>query len=249
MKVIKPHPQYGQIASEFLDKINNAGCFDTIMHTCWEFIKANNGSMACYYHLPPLGAKDYAPQYCVAQYGFPEKWAKKYLTENLGSVDPIPKHIISIAEPVRWTKLAEMLELTEEERYFATVANENVESDGFAIPVFGPNGRNGYFGIGFSGYEIQISTLLIARFQSMAQIAHQRYCTLLNTVADEEITLSDREKEILEWIIKGKSNSVISDIIGLSSHTVDTYLRRIYKKLDVSNRVTAALRAISVGVI
>ena len=51
------------------------------------------------------------------------------------------------------------------------------------------------------------------------------------------------------WVAKGKSNSVIADIIGISPNTVDTYLRRIFEKLEVSDRVTAALRGLAIGLI
>lgn len=61
--------------------------------------------------------------------------------------------------------------------------------------------------------------------------------------------LSPREKEVLHWVAKGKSNSVIADILGVSESTVDTFLRRIYSKLNATNRITAVVRAIRLGII
>lgn len=61
--------------------------------------------------------------------------------------------------------------------------------------------------------------------------------------------LSPREKEVLVWVAKGKSNSVIAEILGVSESTVDTFLRRIYTKLNATNRITAVVKAIRLGII
>ena len=52
-------------------------------------------------------------------------------------------------------------------------------------------------------------------------------------------SLSKREEEVLELLAKGYLYKEISDKLGLSNHTVDTYLRRIYEKLHVHSRTQA----------
>ncbi|WP_093162161.1 helix-turn-helix transcriptional regulator [Aliiruegeria lutimaris] len=61
--------------------------------------------------------------------------------------------------------------------------------------------------------------------------------------------LSQRQKEILSWVALGKSNSVIASILGISPHTVDTHLRRIFDRLDTTDRTVAAIRGIQAGLI
>ena len=53
--------------------------------------------------------------------------------------------------------------------------------------------------------------------------------------------LIEWEKEVLEIIIKGKSNSQIANELILSIHTVKAHLESIYKKLGVHNKVQAAV--------
>ena len=48
---------------------------------------------------------------------------------------------------------------------------------------------------------------------------------------------------------QGKSNGVIADILSISPGTVDTYLRRIFEKLDVTDRTSAAVKGVSMGLI
>ncbi|MEI7906915.1 MAG: response regulator transcription factor [Bacteroidota bacterium] len=59
-----------------------------------------------------------------------------------------------------------------------------------------------------------------------------------------EYSLSPREKEILELVIRGFSNNMISEKMLVSVHTVDAHLRKIYEKLQVHSRAEAASKAL-----
>lgn len=52
--------------------------------------------------------------------------------------------------------------------------------------------------------------------------------------------LSAREREVLSGISRGLSNRQIADELGLSEHTVKTYVERVYEKLGVASRGEAA---------
>ena len=58
---------------------------------------------------------------------------------------------------------------------------------------------------------------------------------------DKYNNLTEREKEVLELIIQGKSNPHIANELILSIHTVKAHLESIYKKLGVHNKVQAAV--------
>jgi len=62
----------------------------------------------------------------------------------------------------------------------------------------------------------------------------------------QSLGLTAREAEVLVWIARGKSNRNISEILGISSRTVDKHLEQIYAKLGVENRVLAAALAVRV---
>lgn len=61
--------------------------------------------------------------------------------------------------------------------------------------------------------------------------------------------LSEREKEILQLMVTGLIKKEIADRLTLSVHTVDTYLRRIYEKLEVNTRTGAVAKALKEGLI
>lgn len=61
--------------------------------------------------------------------------------------------------------------------------------------------------------------------------------------------LSEREKEILQLMVTGLIKKEIADRLQLSVHTVDTYLRRIYEKLEVNTRTGAVAKALKEGLV
>ena len=83
----------------------------------------------------------------------------------------------------------------------------------------------------------------------VCQSAHLRYCALIRRTLGPLPELSQRETEVLAWVARGKSNGLIGEILGISAHTVDAHLRRIYLKLGVFDRISAAVRGIGVGLI
>jgi DNA-binding NarL/FixJ family response regulator len=99
-----------------------------------------------------------------------------------------------------------------------------------------------------------------ARPLSRAQGARQLVCTLQGRTPDDDwlvvlrevsdaatveatvqaLGLTLRESEVLYWVVKGKTNRDIGDILGSSPATVKKHLERIYGKLGVETRTAAA---------
>ncbi len=61
------------------------------------------------------------------------------------------------------------------------------------------------------------------------------------------ITLSERENEVLQLMVAGKSNKEMAQILNISARMVRRYLRQVYDKLRVNTRVEAAVRAVRLG--
>ncbi len=59
--------------------------------------------------------------------------------------------------------------------------------------------------------------------------------------------LTEREREILALIARGRSNAAIADELTLSLKTVRNHASNIYNKLQVADRTQAALRAREAG--
>jgi DNA-binding NarL/FixJ family response regulator len=59
---------------------------------------------------------------------------------------------------------------------------------------------------------------------------------------DESANLSPREREVLDLLARGYLYKEISATLGISVPTVNTYIRRIYEKLQVRSRAQAVAK-------
>ncbi len=55
--------------------------------------------------------------------------------------------------------------------------------------------------------------------------------------------LTDRERQVLELMVRGKAVQAVADFLGLSTYTVQGYVKSVYKKLNVHNRSQLAVKA------
>lgn len=63
--------------------------------------------------------------------------------------------------------------------------------------------------------------------------------------AGQASALSQRERDIVDAVLKGASNKDIAWQLGLGEQTVKNHLRRIFDKLGVANRVELAVQAMA----
>jgi DNA-binding NarL/FixJ family response regulator len=68
-----------------------------------------------------------------------------------------------------------------------------------------------------------------------------------NLNAMPNVSLTDRESEVLLRVAKGYTLPEIGVQLGLSRHTIADYVKQIYRKLNVSSRAEAALEAQRLG--
>lgn len=53
------------------------------------------------------------------------------------------------------------------------------------------------------------------------------------------MSLSPREKQVLDLVASGLDDDLIADVLSVSPHTVNSYMRRIFDKFGTNNRRTA----------
>jgi two-component system, NarL family, nitrate/nitrite response regulator NarL len=59
-----------------------------------------------------------------------------------------------------------------------------------------------------------------------------------------QFDLTPREREILHWIALGMSNQRIAEMLEITSPRVKSHLKTLYRKMKVSNRSQAAIKAL-----
>lgn len=74
---------------------------------------------------------------------------------------------------------------------------------------------------------------------------------MTNSQALQEVSanLTKREIDILIYIAKGCSGNEISGLLNISSHTVSSHIKNIYRKLDIHSKGEAVVEAIRLGLV
>ncbi len=65
----------------------------------------------------------------------------------------------------------------------------------------------------------------------------------------KQSNLTERELDILSLLVKGFSMDMVSGKLSISTHTVDTHIKNIYKKLQVHSRGEVVAKAIKERII
>lgn len=61
------------------------------------------------------------------------------------------------------------------------------------------------------------------------------------------VPLAPREQEVLAGVARGRSNKEIASALAIAENTVKSTLTRVLEKLQLENRVQAAVYAVSHG--
>ncbi len=72
----------------------------------------------------------------------------------------------------------------------------------------------------------------------------QKFLSPLSGNTNTDYHLSNREKEVLEWMVKGHSYKMIAASCAISFDTVRSHIRNIYHKLHVASMSEAVAKAI-----
>lgn len=64
-----------------------------------------------------------------------------------------------------------------------------------------------------------------------------------------ETSLTPREQDVLCLIAKGYTLNEVAVLLGLSPHTVNGYIKTLYRKLEISSRAEATLEATRLGLV
>jgi len=67
------------------------------------------------------------------------------------------------------------------------------------------------------------------------QMAFHRFLQKSNTVTNQKLDLTEREKEVAMLVAKGLSSKQISRSLNISIETVKTHRRRMLQKNSISN--------------
>ena len=208
-----------------------------------------DANLVAYHHVAPPFARDH-DNVRVLTSGFPDDWVKAYMSERLHRIDPIASYTAYQTRPVLWSDIPDRMRLTPEQAaYMEWLWAWLGEGEGLAVPAYGPSGRYGYFGIGRSVVNGSWSAAMIRSMHAVCDSFHMRFCELRLSGLAQDFELTDRETVILQGMARGWSDPMIGGAVGLRPDSLEGAIVRILRKMGVSDRPSAVLRARSLKLV
>ena len=169
-------------------------------------------------------------------HNLPEAWIAQAANNTAADGDPVSRHLKQSTVPCS-------LDLRRDD----SEANSDCDTQSaIVVPLHTMSGKR--YGL------VLFGTLEPAKHQRLASIAldaaviFQRYFEVILSL-DSITGLGDRELQIVRWTSEGKTSAEIAIILGLSEHTVNSYIAAILRKLHVVNRTQMVASALRSGLI
>lgn len=180
-------------------------------------------------------------------WGFSDERKSFYAAYRAEHPDQLAELIMERGEVVLLRDAMDWLPKTELIAKLRAEALTHHDDDGVCIPMFGPFGHRTLLIISFGEQLVDTRDPRIEPIRQLA-LAGQRAVVL--SKRSEQLpdrALSPREIAVLRGVGRGASNKEIARLLGISTHSVDADLRRIYAKLDATTRLQASFRAMELG--
>jgi len=180
-------------------------------------------------------------------HNLPEWWDKTYREKGYVHIDPFAHMALKTTGPYRWADCYDNLTPAQE----AMVADSKRHGLNFVInfPMYNPKGSIGVVLFG-SKEDFTLSSDDRLYLEILSRYSYDHMQNLLGSPAEiAQITLNEREREILTLVAQGKTNWEIGAILDLSEYSVRDYLKDVSKRLQTSNRTHTVTRAIQLGLI
>lgn len=183
-------------------------------------------------------------------HNYPKDWATWFDEQGLGQVDPVHRasHMTNVGFP--WSRLEDLIPLTQRDVDVLEAARRQGLGDGFTVPAHVPGEAHGSVsfaaeagGTLHSEHFPLLQLVGAFGFEAARRIRHLREPPAIVP------RLTERQRECLTWAARGKSDWEISRILGISHETVIRHLKQARERYGVGKRTLLAVHALFDGTI
>jgi LuxR family quorum-sensing system transcriptional regulator CciR len=185
----------------------------------------------------------------IRLHNYPEGWAEWFDDQSLGPSDPVHRASNLTSVGFTWSKLPEMIALSDRDRLVLETARRQGIGDGFTVPAHVPGEAHGSCSFACATGEAMREdnfplVQLVGAFAFEAARRMQRM-----RLIGPPIRLTDRQRECVMWAARGKSDWEIAQILGISHETVIEHLKHARERYGVGKRTLLAVHALFDGTI
>jgi LuxR family transcriptional regulator, quorum-sensing system regulator CviR len=190
----------------------------------------------------------------IVNVSYPEQWLRLYVENNYHMIDPVIVYHLKQFAPQVWSTTYEKTKNIGST--FISTAKDFGLVDGVCHGIFDELNTQGSI-FSFSVKSISNRALILKQLELIVPLLHIALCNYHNHKKERKLLvkrkactpLTNREKEVLNWIKIGKTNWEISMILGISERTVKFHVINILHKLNTSSRSHAVAKAINLSII
>ena len=188
---------------------------------------------------------------------YPVAWSQHYISSGYVNDDPVIQQVYKTRTPFIWQEQINPDTLSRgQKRLFVDAADIGI-SNGLTIPLLPRMGETASLSlVPDKGYESsQVMRRSLNAVHILAEFFHARASRIVleeqlgHTSRRRKSFLSNREREALTWVARGKSSWDISHILSISEKSVEFYIDSVKRKLQAANRTQAVVKAIMLGLI
>lgn len=190
-------------------------------------------------------------QPAIRIHNYPAEWERYYDDQQLGWTDPVHRACQMTGVGFAWSRLPKMIPLTSRDRHLMDFAAKHGLCDGYTVPAHVPGDVNGSCSFARArGKPLQPAHQATA--QLVGAFAFEAARRLLNNEHRklcDPARVSQRERDCLIWVARGKSDSEIATILGISPETVHQYVKHARANYDAVSRSQLVAHALFSGTI
>ncbi len=178
---------------------------------------------------------------------YPDDWLAHYQAQDYARIDPALLHGLRSSEMVVWDDA-----LFCESHQLWGEAREHGLRVGATLPLRSSNQTLSVLSVARQAGRISRAEGAMVRLHLRCLIEHamQRLAELGHPMLSQpSITLSHRERQVLQWTADGKSSGEIALILDISINTVNFHLKAILKKFKATSKTLAAAHAAMLGLL
>jgi LuxR family quorum-sensing system transcriptional regulator CciR len=184
-----------------------------------------------------------AGESAIRLHNYPAQWADYYDAQALGVSDPVHRasHVTSVG--FRWSQMPRMIPLTAHDRRILALGREQGIGEGFTVPANVPGEANGSCSFASeAGRPIQEAMLPIAQLAGAFAFEAARRLWSGRGKRDEQAPqLTDRQRDCVLWVARGKGDWEIARILGVSEETVARHIKQACERYGVNKRTLLAI--------
>lgn len=188
------------------------------------------------------------------QYGcgtYPAEWVQTYIDNDYLRIDPVVLGCYQRFHPVDWRKLDWSSKASK--ALAADAARFQIGTQGFSIPIRGPNGQFALFTVSDHRDDLEWDEFTRENQRNLILIAHYFNNSALMIERGRTPTpskpLSPRETDALTFLAMGYGRGQVAEMLEISEHTLRAYIESARLKLGANNTTHAVARALAEGLI